>query len=373
MKILVVEDNEAMTEVLALILSDQHYTVEVANDGEAAWELIVFYDYDLLLIDITLPHLDGISLCHRVRAHDYQMPILLVTGRSSSHDQAIGLDAGADDYMAKPFDHEVLIARVRALLRRGRTPFQSVLEWGSLRLDPATREVTYAGQPLSLSPKEFLILEFFLRNGRRVFTYTVILDQLWAYKETPGQDAVRTHIKGLRQKFRRVGAPTDLIETVYGLGYRLKPLELLGDSISADQPTSGDAAQPIQQQSLSSSSKIWNRFKTRVDEQVRILEQASIALMQQMLNADLQQQASQEAYTLSGSLATLGLPEGSRLAEKIEQILRANEALKPDQTLRLCELVTNLRQEIDRASTDLKAELVEQEEVLFTDDSSHNR
>ena len=255
MKILVVEDDEAMTEVLALILSDQNYVVEVANDGEVAWELIVVYNYDLLLIDITLPRLDGISLCRRVRAHDYKMPIMLVTGRGSSHDQAIGLDAGADAYMVKPLDQEVLIARIRALLRRGGMAFQSVLEKGNLRLDPTSREVTYAEQPLSLSPKEFSILEFFLRNGRQVFTYSVILDQIWAYEETPGQDAVRTHIKGLRQKFRGVGAPTDLIETVYGLGYRLKPLEAIADSTKTAQLTSNEATQPIQPQTLSALSK----------------------------------------------------------------------------------------------------------------------
>ncbi|MBA3921187.1 MAG: response regulator transcription factor, partial [Nostocaceae cyanobacterium] len=274
MKILVVEDDAAITSILALILSDQNYTVEVASDGEAAWELIAVYDYDLLLLDVMLPKLDGISLCRRVRAHHYQMSILLITGLGSSNDKSRGLDAGADDYIVKPFDQDELIARIRALLRRSRTTFQSVLEWGSLRLDPVTREVTYAEQCLSLSPKEFSILEFFLRNGHRVFTYSVILDQLWAYEETPGEEAVRTHIKGLRQKFRKVGAPTDLIETVYGLGYRLKPWELMVDSISAPQATPCVVAQP-QQQSLSALSQIWDRFKTRVDEQVRILEQAS--------------------------------------------------------------------------------------------------
>ncbi|MEG3872301.1 MULTISPECIES: response regulator [unclassified Microcoleus] len=255
MKILVVEDDEAIADLLTCILSNQNYVVEVANDGEAAWELIVVYNYDLLLIDITLPRLDGISLCRRVRAHDYKMPILVVTGRGSGHDQAIGLDAGADGYMVKPLDQELLIARIRALLRRTGTTFQSVLEKGNLRLDPTSREVTYAGQLLSLSPKEFSILEFFLRNGRQVFTYSVILDQIWAYGDTPSEDAVRTHIKGLRQKLRGVGAPTDLIETVYGLGYRLKPLEAIADSTKTAQLTSHEATQPIQPQTLSALSK----------------------------------------------------------------------------------------------------------------------
>lgn len=252
MKILVVEDDEAIADLLTLTLCDQNYVVEVTNDGEAAWELIVVYDYDLLLIDITLPHLDGISLCQRIRAHGYQMQIMLVTGRNSNHDQAIGLDAGADAYMVKPFDLEVLIARIRALLRRSGRVFESVLEWGSLRLDPATREVTYAGQLLALSPKEFAILEFFVRNGSRVFTYNVILDQLWAYQETPSEDAVRTHIKGLRLKLKRVGAPTDFIETVYGLGYRLKPSAASADAISPERLTSYQATQ---QQILSTLSE----------------------------------------------------------------------------------------------------------------------
>ena len=254
MKILVVEDDEAIADTLTCTLVTENYTVEVANDGEAAWELIVVYEYDLLLIDITLPHLDGISLCQRIRAHGYQVQIMLVTGRGSSHDQAIGLDAGADAYMTKPTDPEELIARIRALLRREGTAFHSVLEWGNLRLDPATREVTYAEQPLFLSPKEFAILEFFVRNGRRVFTYNTILDRLWAYEETPNVDAVRTHIKGLRQKLRRAGAPTDAIETVYGLGYRLKPLASVADSLAEPFGTKIDphqiATQPIQQQIL---------------------------------------------------------------------------------------------------------------------------
>ncbi len=267
MKILIVENDAAITKVLTLVLSSQNYTVEIANDGEKAWELIVVYDYDLLLLAVMLPKIDGISLCRRVRANRYQMPIMLITGIGASNDQVIGLDAGADDYIVKPLDQVELIARIRALLRRSRTVFQSVLEWGSLRLEPTTREVTYAEKSLALSPKEFSILELFLRNGHRVFTYSVILDQLWAYGETPSEDAVRTHIKGLRQKFRKVGAPTDLIETVYGLGYRLKPWELIVDSISADHPTPNDAAPAIQQRSLSPSSQIWNRFKTRVVEQ----------------------------------------------------------------------------------------------------------
>src|SRR5207237_4153528 len=129
-----------------------------------------------------------------------QVPILLLTGCDSSHEKAIGLDAGADDYVVKPFDQEELVARVRALLRRGGATSQPVLECGNLRLDPSSCEVTYGQDLLSLTPKEYALLELFLRNSRRVFSCGMILEHLWSYADTPGEDAVRTQIKGSRLK-----------------------------------------------------------------------------------------------------------------------------------------------------------------------------
>jgi len=223
MKILVVEDDELLVDVLSEILGSQNYTVEVAHNGNTAQDLIETYDYDLVLLDVMLPKLDGISLCRHIRSRGLQMPILLLTGCNSSHEKAIGLDAGADDYVVKPFDQEELVARVRALLRRSGTTSQPILEWGNLRLDPISCEVTYGQDLLSLTPKEYALLELFLRNSRRVFSCGMILEHLWSYEDTPGEEAVRTHIKGLRMKLRNVGAAGDLIETVYGIGYRLKP------------------------------------------------------------------------------------------------------------------------------------------------------
>ncbi|MCV3216297.1 response regulator transcription factor, partial [Plectonema radiosum NIES-515] len=222
MKILLVEDDEFVAEALVAVLNHQNYVVEVAPDGETAWDLVETYDYDLILLDVILPKLDGISLCHKIRLHGLQMPIMLLTGCDSSHEKATGLDAGADDYLVKPFDQEELIARVRALLRRGIIPSQPVLEWGNLRLDPTSCEVTYAEQPLSLTPKEYALLELFLRNTHRVFSCGMIIEHVWSYDDAPGEEAVRTHIKGLRMKLRSVGAPGNLVETVYGIGYRLK-------------------------------------------------------------------------------------------------------------------------------------------------------
>ncbi|MDZ4878000.1 MAG: Response regulator MprA [Chroococcidiopsis cubana SAG 39.79] len=185
MKILVVEDDEVVANVLSLLLSSHNYVVEVAADGQIAWELIEVYDYDLILLDVLLPKLDGISLCQRLRSHGYQMPILLLTGQDNSQDKAIGLDAGADDYIVKPFEQQELLARIRALLRRASVNPAPVLEWGSLQLNPATGEATYAENLLSLTPKEYALLELFLRNSRRVFSYGGIQDHLWAYEDVP--------------------------------------------------------------------------------------------------------------------------------------------------------------------------------------------
>ena len=224
MRILLVEDDEAMAAVVTDFLTKQHYVLDVASDGQSGWDLIEAYTYDLILLDVMLPNIDGITLCRRIRSQGYKMPVLLLTARQNSIDKVMGLDVGADDYVVKPFDLKELGARIRALLRRGNSALAPVLQWGNLHLDPSTCEVTYHNRILHLSPKEYSLLELFLRNSRRVFSRAAILDHLWSYENPPGEDTVKAHIKGLRQKFKSVGAPADLIETVYGMGYRLKPL-----------------------------------------------------------------------------------------------------------------------------------------------------
>lgn len=290
MKILLVEDDELVAEALAAVFTKQNYAVEIAADGEAGWDLIENFDYDLILLDVMLPKLDGISLCCRIRSGGLQMPIMLLTGCGSSHEKAIGLDAGADDYLVKPFDEEELVARIRALLRRGSLASQPVLEWGELRVDPTSCEVTYAQKSLSLTPKEYGLLELFLRNSRRVFSCGMILEHLWSYDETPGEEAVRTHIKGLRMKLRTAGAPNDLIETVYGIGYRLKPHKGdKGDKGDGYGDRGKEFGVPSHQQTLLAVAGVWNRFKGRVDEQITLLAQASEAASRKALNQETPQ------------------------------------------------------------------------------------
>ncbi|WP_424096819.1 response regulator transcription factor [Moorena producens] len=222
MRILLVEDDERITDALAEDLTDQHYVVDVANDGQVGRELVESFSYDLILLDVMLPKIDGITLCRKLRSQGDLTPILMLTARDTISDKILGLDAGADDYLVKPFDLGELSARIRALLRRGNTTLPPVLEWDALRLDPSTCEVFYEDRLLSLSPKEYALLEFFLRHPRRVFSRAQILENLWSFERLPEEATVKAHIRGLRQKLDAAGAPSDLIETVYGLGYRLK-------------------------------------------------------------------------------------------------------------------------------------------------------
>ena len=224
MKILIIEDDERLSELIAEDLSDQNYTVETAENGLSGWELASSFHYDLILLDLMLPQLDGITLCQRLRSQENTTPVLMLTARDTTTDKVVGLDAGADDYLVKPFELQELAARTRALLRRHQTNYSSTLTWGDLKLDPNHCEVTYQETLLALTPKEYRLLEMFLRNGTRVFSRTQILDHLWAFESCPEEDTVRAHIKGLRQKLKSAGAPPDIIQTVYGLGYRLKEI-----------------------------------------------------------------------------------------------------------------------------------------------------
>jgi DNA-binding response OmpR family regulator len=221
MRILLVEDDLRLAETLAEALSDQLYTVDIAANGLLAWDYVKNLDYDLVLLDVMLPGLDGITLCQQLRSQGYLMPILMITARDTVSDKITGLDAGADDYIVKPVDLGELFARIRALLRRGGTTSQPILEWGAIKLDPSTYEVSYANKNLSLTRKEYSILELLLRNGRRVLSRSVIIDHIWKLESPPEEETVKVHIRSLRQKLRAVGAPDDFIETLHGVGYRL--------------------------------------------------------------------------------------------------------------------------------------------------------
>lgn len=224
MRILIVEDDIQIADMLTEALTRRQHVVDIAQDGEAAWDCIKVFDYNLVVLDITLPKLDGISFCRQMRDRGLMVPVLMLTARDTVTDKITGLDAGADDYVVKPFDLQELMARVRALLRRGRVDASSSRYWGDLRIDPSTYEVKYGQIPIHLTPKEFSLLELLILNGRRVMSRPGIIERIWSLDAPPTEEAVKTHIRTLRQKLKAAGAPDDFIETVHGLGYRLKQI-----------------------------------------------------------------------------------------------------------------------------------------------------
>ncbi|MEO0456314.1 MAG: response regulator transcription factor [Cyanobacteria bacterium P01_A01_bin.114] len=222
MRLLLVEDDVQLAASLTEVLETQRYVVDTVKDGESGWCQMQLMDYDLTLLDVTLPCLDGIRLCQRLRSHGYQLPVLMLTARDTSQDKVRGLDSGADAYMVKPFDLSELLAQIRALLRRGSPQSPAALVWEKLSLNPNTYEVSYNHQTLRLTPKEFSILELLMRNGRRVLSRPFILESLWSMQSPPDEETVKAHIKSLRHKLKVAGAPKTLIETVHGVGYRLQ-------------------------------------------------------------------------------------------------------------------------------------------------------
>lgn len=359
MKILIVEDNEITANVLAQELTTHNYTVETITDGQKGLELAQAFHYDLLLLDIILPNLDGISICRQLRANGLQMPILLLSAKESSTDQVMGLEAGADDYVVKPYELNELIARIQALLRRGSSTLPNVLTWEKLQLDPDVCQVTYQGELVRLTRKEYSILELVLRNPRRIFSRSAILDHIWLSNEFPQEDAVSTHIKGLRQKLKAAGMTKNLIDTVYGLGYRLKapPEDFTSASSSLEEVGLVGAGLPkvavarpdkreAQAKVMAMVQKMWVKFKQGLGAKIALFEQVISQLSTGSLDAELLAAAQAEAHRLIGSLGTFGLPQGSEVMRQIEQLLRL-ESLGQNQAQQLEELIGQLIQVVE--------------------------
>lgn len=221
MRILIIEDDDRIAQPLAEDLRHQNHVVDIAHNGMAGWDYSQVTDYDVILLDIMLPHLDGIALCKKLRDAQVNAPILMLTAKDTTADKVAGLDAGADDYLVKPFELEELSARIRALSRREKKTEARLLAYGQLLLNPNTCQVSYGEQILSLTPKEYMILELFLKNPNRVLTRSDILDKLWSLDQSSGEGTVKTHITNLRNKLKSVSGKENVIETIYGIGYRL--------------------------------------------------------------------------------------------------------------------------------------------------------
>jgi DNA-binding response OmpR family regulator len=348
-KILLIDDDQNLAMALQKDLATHRYSVDIALDGEQGWALLEIFAYDLILLDLYLPKLDGISLCRRIRTEqssaatpNYETPILLLTQEADTAQKVVALDAGADDYVIKPVSFSELLARIRALLRRsvssGRSP---KLHWGDLELDPRTYGVTYRQRSLSLTPKEYALLELFLRNPNQLFKLTMILERLWSSENPPSDWAVRSHMKALRQKLKQAGAP-ELFETQYRLGYRLKPLP----SESAPQPISSQPlerfADPNAGLLLPALQTAWLDCRESYLERLVVIQQAVVALEQGAIDPPLQRLAHQEAHTLAGSLGSFGLTQATVLATRIQRLL--GQTVPTAQVPRLAAWVEQLQQ-----------------------------
>ncbi|WP_433461335.1 response regulator transcription factor [Spirillospora sp. CA-128828] len=230
-RILVVDDEPAVRESLSSSLEFEGYRVDAAADGVMALDQVEKETPDLVVLDVLMPRMDGLTTCRRLRALGATMPVLMLTARDMVGDRVTGLDAGADDYLAKPFELDELLARVRALLRRaamsgtaadtGDTPGEDVLSFDDLRMNTLTREVTRAGKPVELTRTEYMLLEMFLAHPRQVLTREQILETVWGFDFEPASNSLDVYVMYLRRKTEAGGLPR-LVHTVRGVGYVLR-------------------------------------------------------------------------------------------------------------------------------------------------------
>ena len=217
---LVVEDEVRLAEALQVGLQAEGFTADVAHDGEQGLHLAVERPYDAVVLDVMLPKLNGYRVCQRLRAAGNWVPVLMLSAKDGEYDQAEGLDVGADDYMVKPFSYVVLVARLRALIRRGAPERPAVLLAGDLRLDPARHEVRRAGQPIELTPREFALLEYLMRRRDEVVGKQAILEHVWDAHYEGDPNVVEVYVGYLR---RKIDTPfgRHSLQTIRGAGYRL--------------------------------------------------------------------------------------------------------------------------------------------------------
>ena len=221
MRLLVAEDDIKMAGLLKRGLEEEGYAVDVARTGGEALWAGTENPYDAILLDVMLPDVDGFEVCRRLRSQNRWAPVLMLTARDAVPDRVAGLDAGADDYLTKPFSFSELLARLRALIRRGPSERPAVLRGGGLVLDPATRRVARGPAGIDLTPKEFALLEFFLRHPGEVLTRTRIIEHVWDFAYDGDSNVVDVYVRYLREKVDRPFGRRS-IETVRGTGYRLR-------------------------------------------------------------------------------------------------------------------------------------------------------
>ncbi len=227
MRILVVEDDARLAEPVAAALRGQHHTVDVAATGEAGLDLSEAAIHDIVVLDLMLPGIGGLDVCRTLRRRGSRALVLMMTARDGVRDKVAALDEGADDYLVKPFDLEELLARIRALSRRGLDGYRAVLEVGALLIDQDAGQLFYRGGQIELTRTEFAIVETMLRHPARVFSSDQLYERVRSLDGLGASTAIKTHIVNVRKKLRAAGARSDAVVTIRGFGYRLADPEVL--------------------------------------------------------------------------------------------------------------------------------------------------
>lgn len=222
MQILIVEDEQKIANFLRRGLLEDSYAVDIACDGEDALYKFDLNEYDLVILDLMVPKVDGITVCRKIREANTNVPIFILTAKDATEDKVKGLDAGADDYMTKPFSFSELSARVRALLRRGKKADPTILIIDNLSLDPATRIARRGDTKIVLTTREYALLEYFMRNPNRVLTKTELLEHVWDYNYDGLSNVLETYVKYIRKKIKVHTGDKELIHTMRGSGYILR-------------------------------------------------------------------------------------------------------------------------------------------------------
>jgi DNA-binding response OmpR family regulator len=220
MRVLVAEDERRMAALLKRGLTEEGHQVFIAHDGKEGLEIARSAEFDVLVLDVMLPEMDGLTMTRRLREENNQTPVILLTARDTAADIVAGLDSGADDYITKPFPFEIFLARVRAVSRRGVVPQAACLEVADLKLNPSSREVTRGGQAISLTLREFRLLELMMRNQGRVVSRDTILESVWGFENDIAPNTIEAFVHNLRLKLES-GGPK-LIQTVRGVGYMMR-------------------------------------------------------------------------------------------------------------------------------------------------------
>ncbi|WP_017294185.1 response regulator transcription factor [Geminocystis herdmanii] len=346
MKILLAEDDERLGKLIHDYLLPEAELVDVVNTGFEIAEKLTKESYDVLILDVMLPKKNGIDICRDLRRGGINIAILFITALSNQNDKIKAFESGADDYLIKPFDFQELLVRVKALLRRDNQIQSSHLKWNNLVMIPEEKQLFYCDNTIHLTPTEFKILQVFLSTPNRVFSSDSIIDRLWDIEATPTESTLRTHIKSLRKKLEEKGAEKDFIETVYGMGYRLKQIKekLITKTENEFLLNEKKQKESKENELKSLMKKMWLDNQKSIAEDCQKLSDY-IEGNNKELDID---QAIRIVHNFVGFLGSLGFDTASKISKEIENLLKNNRDNLQNQEIKstimklLNDLETNL-------------------------------